>query len=326
MLYKNWFLAALLVASFLPAVVSVLNFEILNQSVAAITFLFSLLAIMSGAHVWLTLAYYANREWLEHFQKFPMIFFLSPVLILIGSIGIVSQPDKSLGISFVYGVTFINLWHHSKQNWGILSMVGKIRSQNVTQFRLPLIYAWPFFLMAWCLQLPELSRSIGPTHLKEASIICSVAYLAFSARFAWRSFLLMKDPFTIAFGSVLICYFMPLILLVGKPYALLIWASAHALQYYVMVLISMSMKRRSEMSFSTGSLAAAGSLAILIAFTVASWLSSRAGAGDFWSSLTARFIVGTVTGINLVHFWIDAFIWKFSSADIRQQHGEAFTF
>jgi len=33
-----------------------------------------------------------------------------------------------------------------------------------------------------------------------------------------------------------------------------------------------------------------------------------------------------VTGINLIHFWIDAFIWKFSDAEVRKQHGEAFAF
>jgi len=269
--YRNWFLSGLLAASFLPAAISILNFDILNQSIATFTFLFSLLAIMGGAHVWLTLAYYTDAEWLAHFRKFPAIFFLAPALILISMTVLIAQPSKTLGLSVVYGVTFINLWHHSKQNWGVLSIVGKTRHANVSGLRNPLIYAWPFFIAAWCLQLPELTNLIGAHLLKMLSIGSAVAFAAFVVGSAWRGrFFENQDPIAGVFGIVLACYFMPLILLTGKPYALLIWAGAHALQYYLMVLISLSMKRRSEITFSAGMLAAVTSFAILVGLTFAS--------------------------------------------------------
>ena len=93
-----------------------------------------------------------------------------------------------------------------------------------------------------------------------------------------------------------------------------------------MVLISLSMKRRSEITFSTGAMAVGISFAVLTGLTIVSWLSTQATGGDFWSSPLTRSIVGVVTSINLIHFWIDAFIWKFSDAEIRKQHGEAFAF
>ncbi len=43
------------------------HFEILNQSAQLVAFLFSLLAILGGAHVWLTLTYYFDRRWIAHF-------------------------------------------------------------------------------------------------------------------------------------------------------------------------------------------------------------------------------------------------------------------
>ena len=85
-----------------------------------------------------------------------------------------------------------------------------------------------------------------------------------------------------------------------------------------MVLISLSMKRRSEITFSTGAMAVGISFAVLTGLTIVSWLSTQATGGDFWSSPLTRSIVGVVT--------IDAFIWKFSDAEIRKQHGEAFAF
>lgn len=328
MTYKNWFLSGLLAVSFAPAAVSILNFEILNQSVAAMTLLFSLLVVLGGAHVWLTLAYYTDRGWLAHFAKFPSIFFLAPALILICAIAIVAQPAKAAGLSFTYAVTFINLWHHAKQNWGVLSMVGKIRSANVSALRRPLIYAWPFFAVAWCMQLPEVVQAVGLTTLKHTALVSSIAFLAFAGRAAWEGgFFADQDPLVAAFGIALTCYFLPLIFLYGKPYSLLIWAGAHSLQYYLMVLISLSMKRRSVLSISASVLAGITALAILIGLTLASYFSAQATSSiDFWANPATRVIVGAVIGVNLVHFWIDAFIWKFSNSDIRKQHGDAFAF
>ena len=213
MTYKNWFLSGLLAASFLPAVISILNFDVLNQSVATFTFLFSLLAIMGGAHIWLTLAYYADAGWVAHFRKFPIIFFLAPALILAGITVLVAQPSKSIGLSVVYGATFINLWHHSKQNWGVLSIVGKTRRANVSALRSPLIHAWPFFLAAWCLQLPDISNVFGVHLLKMLSIASAVAFITFVAASVYRGrFFDHQDPIAGLFGIVLACYFMPLIL------------------------------------------------------------------------------------------------------------------
>lgn len=137
--YRPAFLGALLAASFLPAVVSLLKFEVLDQSWYAITFFFSLLLIMSGAHVWLTLAYYLDPRWLKHFRAYPGPFFIAPAAILVCTVALVAQPHYGLGLATIYATTFVNLWHHAKQNWGIMSMVGKLRGADVSALRLPLV-------------------------------------------------------------------------------------------------------------------------------------------------------------------------------------------
>ena len=47
---------------------------------------------------------------------------------------------------------------------------------------------------------------------------------------------------------------------------------------------------------------------------------------DMWSNLTLRVIIGATLGINLIHFWVDTFIWKFSEKEICDLHGQAFNF
>src|ERR1700719_1985706 len=94
--YKGWFLSALLLATFLPALVSIANVDIFNQRAASLTFSFSIIAVLGGTHVWLTLAYYLDRRWLKLFSENPMNFFVVPGAILATSIAIVLQHNNAL--------------------------------------------------------------------------------------------------------------------------------------------------------------------------------------------------------------------------------------
>ena len=326
--YKAILLGALLVASFLPAVLSVINFEITNQSIYAITFLFSLLLILGGAHVWLTLAYYFDPVWMRYFLAHPREFILAPLAILVTTLLLLLQPSIIVAQATLYGTTFVNLWHHSKQNWGILSIVAKIRGGSGFGLRVPLVYAWPFFLVPWLLVIPDATEAIGEVLLYYAGVISVAAYILFFAVMAWRAgFFVNRDPVLLLFGFALALYFVPIVALKGKPYSLAIWAVAHALQYYIIVAVSLSMRRVRSIDLAKGIAGVTLVALILGILTYVAWLTSQVSTGtDIWSSLTARVVLGIVTGVNLIHFWLDAFIWKFSSKDVRQLHGEAFSF
>lgn len=153
------------------------------------------------------------------------------------------------------------------------------------------------------------------------------AYVLLAAAAAARSGAFsLRDPLTVAFALVLLCYFMPLVFLYGKPYSLLIWAGAHALQYYVMILASLSLRDRTQLNVASGLGVGAITLAAVISLTLVAYVSGEASRVNLWANPVARVIAGLVAGVNLVHFWVDAFIWKFSRKDIRQLHGEAFRF
>jgi hypothetical protein len=308
--------------------VSLINFEILDGTTYALTATFSLLTFLGGAHIWLTLAYYTDRRWLAHFNEHPVTFYLAPTAFVVATVALLVQPYKPVGQATLYGLTFLNLWHHSKQNWGILALVGKLRRGEVGALRRPLIYAWPFFLIPWMMQVPELNSFLGHDAIFAASVVSCVLYLAFSLYCSIAGdFMANRDPAVIIFGAALCAYFLPMILLAGKPYAIMIWAAAHGLQYYVMVWASLSLHRRATLLIARDVAGALVALAILVGLTFLSYATTQAvGSGDFWVSLPARAIFGIVLGVNLVHFWVDAFIWKFSNREIRGLHGEAFAF
>ena len=101
--YKSHFLLALIAVSSIPAAVSLINFGVFNNTLYQLTLVFSLLSTMSGAHVWLNLAYYVDPQWRSHFNHNPAVFYFIPLAILGSALGLVTQPHKTIGLSVVYG-------------------------------------------------------------------------------------------------------------------------------------------------------------------------------------------------------------------------------
>jgi len=324
--YKAYFLGALTVATLLPTIVSVVNFSLFGNAFSPVVFFLSVIFIMSSAHVWITLAYYLDVKWLRFFAVHPRELFLAPAAILIGSVLLIGAMPKWFGVSFMYLATFINIWHHSKQNWGILSMVSKTRGASVNQLRSVIVFAWPFFLIPWAQYVPELRDFIGANLLHQVSIACGLAYLAFFAsRILKLGPLAFRDPFLLTFIAIIGIYFVPMAMFDGS-YLIPAFPAAHALQYYTIVLASLTLRDRTRPTIGTLKLGAMMA-AVLAGITVTAYLFVHvAAAGSIWADGAVRYFLGVLYGVNLVHFWVDAFIWKFSDADVRKQHGEAFAF
>ena len=327
--YKDVFLYSLIFVSALPALVSLLNFEIFDRSIYSLVAFFSIIAFLGGTHVWITLAYYFDKRWFARFSQDPMIFFLCPAAILLASTLIVVLSPTALGASFVYLAAIANLWHHGKQNWGILSLLGKNRGVDVRPIQVPVIYAWPFFALPLILFFPHLTSFVESDAVRTAAYASAAGYIAFAAWTALPrlSSLWRRDRIIFLFTLAVLCYFLPLALLFGKPYALLFFGGAHALQYYLLVLVSISL--RSRQTVTSGSIVKAlcvGLILVAAATALGATLSQNWGDPKLWDNIIVRAVVGFTTGVSLVHFWIDAFIWKFSDKEIRELHGQAFVF
>lgn len=324
--YKVYFLGALTISTLLPTIVSIVNYSLFGNAFSPVVFFLSVIFIMSGAHVWITLAYYVDPKWLRFFAAHPRELFFAPAAILIGSILLIGAMPLWFGVSFIYLAIFTNKWHHSKQNWGILSMVSKTRGASVDQLRPVIIYAWPFFLIPTAQYLPELREFIGANLLHDLSIACGLAYLAwFASRILRLSPSVLRDPFLLTFLAATGIYFVPVAIFYGS-YLVAAFPAAHALQYYTIVLASLTLRDRTKPAIGAlkiGALVAA----VLAGITVTAFLFIKvAGGGNVWVDGPVRYFLGVLYGVNLVHFWVDAFIWKFSNAEVRKQHGQAFAF
>src|SRR5262249_2991807 len=247
--YKNGFLFALIFATAFPAVVAVVNFEILNQSVASVVRLFSILAITSLGHVWITFVYYFDPKWRDHFNRKPLIFYVVPVALIGGSIAIMLQPNILVSSIFVKVLIYLNMWHFAKQNWGVTALVGRNRGISVDEMRRPLIYAWVFFLIPFSLHTGDASQFFPENSLYIAAIICAVIYVIFWTPNLFRQCRTAKrDPYVLVFCVAGFLFFIPTVLLFQKPYNGLLYGGAHAAQYYLIVIASLALRERRSAS------------------------------------------------------------------------------
>jgi hypothetical protein len=326
--YGDVFVLALICVSSIPLIFAILNYEILNTSVFAIATVWSFVVVLGGAHVWITLAYYFDPTWLREFGQRPVVFFVIPMVLVAAGTSILAFCGTLAGLVLVYLTFTINIWHHSKQNWGILSLVAKARRVDVGYMRYPLIYAWPFFLASLALHLPEVSNFLGKEILRSTALVLAAAYIAAATAVIWRNQeIATRDPLVLTLAAALCLYFLPLATLYGKPYVLFITFSAHATQYYLLVFMSLSLSTWRSVDWIRIAFAFSAAATLIGLATYAGYRAGLIyGPASLWDSLLVRLIVGVTTGVNLVHFWLDAFIWKFSDRRMRQAHGQAFTF
>ena len=328
--YGRGFLYALLAASFLPLCLSIFHFEITNARIAQLATVFGFIAILGGVHVWMTIAYYFNLKWLRHFITRPVVFFVVPALITAFYVACAFQPYLLIGVLPVYAITFVNLWHHSKQNWGVISLASKVERGDVSALQKPLTKAWPFFVLPWALTLPWVSTGSFEPILWTLSLISVMSYVLWAGLSAVRGgFFRDTQPTTILIlGTALMLYFVPLLALRGKPYYIGVWAFAHGLQYYLIVSLSLTQKHRLVHPWWR----IAGAIVVVaIALASLTWIAHEATAHSasamtVWGSWKVRLVLEIAAAVNLIHFWVDAFIWKFSDKNIRALHGNAFNF
>lgn len=328
--YRAAFLCALVAASALPIALCAVKFQITDRQVFLATALFSAVVAMNNSHTWITLAYYFDRKWLAQFAARPLIFFGAPSAIAtVATTAILFSPEP-VAVALVLGGLFAATWHHSKQNWGIMSIVGKIRGQDVSALRIPLVNAWWFFAVAWSVPMSAYAGQIAPGTLYRISMALLATYVLYCGIALKRSGLrVARDPVTLAFAALLLCYFVPAVVFQGKPYALIVFGFAHSLQYYILVLASLTLRERRTAAPSKLMLGVALFATLVVALTLTGYYViavTTENASVMWASLGVRAALGANLSISLIHFWIDAFIWKLSSKEIRELHGQALAF
>lgn len=320
----------LIAASAIPILLCVQVFQITSPQIYAATLLFSIVTMMNNSHTWITLAYFFDKTWLARFAERPGIFFFGSAAIAALTMCAMLFSPTPVAVALVLCGLFAATWHHAKQNWGIMSIVGKIRGQNVSALRLPLTNGWIFFALAWSIPMSEYGGKISPALLYQVSMVLLAAYVIYCGWMIKQSGLsFTKDPVTLVYAVLLLGYFVPAVVFQGKPYALILFGFAHSLQYYILVLSSLSLRKRRTSDTSKLMIGIAIFAALITGLTVAGYFVIALitdNASVMWNSYAVRAAIGANLAVSNVHFWVDAFIWKLSDKSMREAHGDALAF
>lgn len=322
--YRELFLLALIAVTLVPVSMLFFDYGTPDRRFSSLSSALTFAVVVGQAHTWFTLSYYTDRRWLAHFGKQPSVFFATPAAIMIASVAINLTVTPVVGGIFFFLAQSTNFWHAAKQNWGVLAMAGRLRGETVTALRVPMVWAWPFFIIPLALNFSDIADLLGQSNLVIAGYMCAAAYVLLCGYYVYRS--KVRDPILVLLAVALCTFFFPYTFLFGKPYAIYLWSTSHGLQYLMFVICSLAFARRGVSPMFTA--ANLGIVAVINAILFGGWyiLFGVANVPIVWNDTSARLATGILYGIALVHFWIDAIIWKFSDPTMRALHGDAFDF
>ena len=221
--------------------------------------------------------------------------------------------------------------HFGRQNLGVLSFVSRIALRRpMTPFERRTIMAGVIagILATYSIFAPALGLNpkAFPFDVSQIAPIFSVFwYVGAAINIVLVPVVLLYavahrrdyDWSTLTVWLASVFFFLPMFLTSNPLFALGAWTVAHGLQYVVFLFFHAAGKRRPMLPMMFFA-------AAVIAGMVIWKLSSVAQASD--STGAVKVAVATITGITLVHYWVDQFLWKFSTADRRKWFSDNYAF
>lgn len=291
----------------------------------------SLLTFLGGpAHVSLTSWFYADPVARAHFFAHPLRYFVVPLALIVGTtlayaVWQGGQPTRWINFFFTVWL----LWHYQRQNWGVHSFVTRVVSN-----------ASASHLENWILRVAVVGGIIGgiqSAHFGGGTPVADYAATAYRVGGALTLALpvlivaavvtvpgLRVAPLRLASLLVGASFFLPVFLFDNADSAVLTYALAHGLQYWIFMLYVVNATsaagRAAPASFRPGLATLAGAVVFVGAVQ---WKGGDYGLMEKWSLLP---IFGLTLGVTMAHFVIDAGIWRLRDEFPRRYIGAAFPF
>ena len=315
---RNLFLAVIAVATIGPLFFITL-FAPNESKVAGVNDLFEFLLVFSTMHVALTAYFYVNREYRTHLYGFKSYYFILPVAIIILSGLAVLQFDK---VGKVYLFVFYHAWllfHYGRQNFGVLSFVGIATRgpRPLLSERIALHFAPIGGILGANALIGDFKRTFAAPFIEQSVLlgqVFTVGALLAGAVAIVHHLRHHPDWRRIAYVALLSAFYVPTFLFDNYTQAVMSYAVAHALQYFVFMYFLAAGDRATSPSRSIILLGACG----MIGWLTILLMRER----PFWQSLSPeadRFMIGAALGIVMCHFVVDAGVWKLSNAWFRER-------
>ncbi|MBI1392424.1 MAG: hypothetical protein GC152_06745 [Alphaproteobacteria bacterium] len=288
--------------------------------------LLGFMLVFSSMHVALTAYFFVNEDYRNHLMARNVYYLWLPALVIAGagaSVLFLQYTGK------VYLTVFYHAWllfHYGRQNFGVLSFIGissksgkALRSERIALHLAPI----GGILGAHAL-LPEFDRTAFGPYLAQSVLLgklftagallsaaIAIAHHVRAGASAWR----------IVMIAMLSAFYLPTFFFDNYLQAVMSYALAHALQYFVfMYFLAAGDPDRSPNR----------SLFILGACGVIGWAALLATRErTLWQGLSPemdRFMVGAALGVVMWHFIVDAGVWRLSDAWFRERCFRRFAF
>lgn|SRR5262245_36089153 len=277
----------------------------------------SFLLILSTMHVALSLYFYLDDEYRAFIKEHKPFYVYLPIAV-IAACGSFSLVTADSGL--VYLFMFYNAWlffHYGRQNFGLFSFVCISRGDRPNKVERVAFHVAPVgALLAAYPLIPEtklatafLGDSLYWGGLFVYAFACTATVVSAAVRHG-------RDTMVLAYLLLLVGFWAPTFVFSSYSPAIMGYAVAHALQYFLFMFFSASGHRQG---------ARYGVLLLAIGAVtgwVLIWLTRER---DLWGP-ALQFILGAELGVIMWHFMIDAGLWRLRHNWQRNRVRERFSF
>lgn len=318
---KYLFLTLIAVVTIFP-IVFVSFVTPFRDSARSIDDIFRLLLLMSTMHVGLTAYFYLDSEYRSYTSQNVRFYVLLPAALILGC-GLITSVYAEAGL--IYLQLFYHAWllfHYGRQNYGVLAFasIATDSGRPLNTERLALHLApiggilgahgvFDQFGQSVFAPAQDLSIWLGAGCTIAAILLGLVSAIKhlFRKTSLWRPFFII----------LLSAFYVPTFFFDTYFQAILGYAIAHAIQYFVFMVF---------LSSGAPSKPPVRSIIVLISGMLAVWgLILITREQSIWGPV-APFITGAAVGLVMWHFVMDAGYWRLSQTWQRARVRERFAF
>jgi hypothetical protein len=319
------FQISLLVATLLPFCMVALP-----RSASALTVI-TAISLLGGTHVMATAYLYAAPNAFVGIPNWKWTCVAAPIALMAAVfVALMAFPIWALAAFMLVYIHF-GIWHFGRQNLGVVTFstrIGRARPMNAferwsimagvvagmcaayTTFAPSLMLNTSYFPVDASWAAPFFSRL---WYLGAAIYVVIVPITLAYIWLNWNQY----DAATLLLYLAGVLFFVPMFLTADSLIAISSWAVAHGLQYLVFLAFHAGAKTRPSLS---------GILppVILIAMAGAGYLIWNTYPS--WGEQLAKVGFAAVLAINLAHYWVDMFMWRFRTPERRKWLAESYPF
>lgn len=294
----------------------------IRETHSSIDDVFRLLLLMSTMHVGLTAFFYLDTEYRSHVAKHAGFYVFLPIVVILAA-GATTSYFASAGVTYLQ--LFYHAWllfHYGRQNYGVLAFtaVATNSGRPSTLERLSLHLAPIGGILGAHQVFAHFNASVFAPYLEHsvrAGAVLTIAAIALAALSAVKQILNRTSPWRPLMLVLLSLFYLPTFFFDNYMQAVMSYAIAHALQYFVFMFFLAAGARG----------AAPGRAIIVLALgALATWgmiLLTREQ--SLWGPILP-FVTGAALGLIMWHFIMDAGFWRLSQTWQRERVRERFSF